>query len=111
MRPIVGSSHALWAVNGSSTTVTRWKVVSHSRSVWDSSSVSGLSSSSAGAASVTIGAARYQPNRARLYSGPAEVAFARMHPIERLRYVARAGDADAAVLVQEAAGALAGLGD
>jgi hypothetical protein len=34
-----------------------------------------------------------------------------VHPIERLRYVARAGDADAAVLVQEAAGALAGLGD
>ena len=34
-----------------------------------------------------------------------------VHPIERLRYVARAGDADAAVLVQEAAGALASLGD
>jgi hypothetical protein len=34
-----------------------------------------------------------------------------VHPIERLRYVARAGDADAAVLVQEAASALAGLGD
>jgi hypothetical protein len=34
-----------------------------------------------------------------------------VHPIERLRYVARAGDADAAVLVQEAAAALAGLGD
>jgi len=34
-----------------------------------------------------------------------------VHPIERLRYVARAGDADAVVLVQEAAGALAGLGD
>lgn len=34
-----------------------------------------------------------------------------MHPIERLRYVARAGDADAAVLVQESAAALAGLGE
>jgi hypothetical protein len=34
-----------------------------------------------------------------------------VHPIERLRYVARAGDVDAVVLVQESAGALAGLGD
>lgn len=34
-----------------------------------------------------------------------------MHPIERLRYVARAGDVDPAVLVQESAAALAGLGD
>jgi hypothetical protein len=34
-----------------------------------------------------------------------------VHPIERLRYVARAGDADPAVLVQESAAALAGLGD
>lgn len=34
-----------------------------------------------------------------------------MHPIERLRYVARAGAVDPAVLVQESAGALAGLGD
>ena len=34
-----------------------------------------------------------------------------MHPIERLRYVARAGDVDASVLVQESAAALAGLGD
>ena len=34
-----------------------------------------------------------------------------MHPIERLRYVARAGDADPALLVQESAAALAGLGD
>ncbi|MEA3020637.1 MAG: hypothetical protein QOI47_2161 [Actinomycetota bacterium] len=34
-----------------------------------------------------------------------------VHPIERLRWVARAGDVDAASLVQESAGALAGLGD
>jgi hypothetical protein len=34
-----------------------------------------------------------------------------VHPIERLRYVARAGSADPAVLVQESVGALAGLGD
>jgi hypothetical protein len=34
-----------------------------------------------------------------------------VHPIERLRYVARAGAVDPAVLVQESAGALAGLGD
>lgn len=34
-----------------------------------------------------------------------------VHPIERLRYVARAGDVDASVLVQESAAALAGLGD
>lgn len=34
-----------------------------------------------------------------------------MHPIERLRYVARAGAVDPAVLVQESAAALAGLGD
>ena len=34
-----------------------------------------------------------------------------MHPIERLRYVARAGAVDASVLVQESVGALAGLGD
>lgn len=34
-----------------------------------------------------------------------------VHPIERLRYVARAGDVDASVLVQESASALAGLGD
>ena len=34
-----------------------------------------------------------------------------VHPIERLRYVARAGDVDASVLVQESATALAGLGD
>jgi len=33
-----------------------------------------------------------------------------MHPIERLRYVARASGADQALLVQETAGALAGLG-
>jgi hypothetical protein len=39
------------------------------------------------------------------------VACAAVHPIERLRYVARAGDADPAVLVQESASALAGLGD
>src|SRR4051794_25377412 len=106
MRPIVGSSHALWAVKGSSTTVTRWKVVSHSRRVCGSSSVSGLSSSSAGAASVTIGAARYQRLRSRLYFAVAQVAFAAVHPIERLRYVARAGDADATMLVQETATAL-----
>jgi len=42
---------------------------------------------------------------------PPQVAFAAVHPIERLRYVARAGDADAAILVQESASALAGLGD
>ena len=34
-----------------------------------------------------------------------------VHPIERLRYVARASDADASLLVQESATALAGLGD
>lgn len=34
-----------------------------------------------------------------------------MHPIERLRYVARAGPVDHAVLVRETAGALAALGD
>jgi hypothetical protein len=34
-----------------------------------------------------------------------------VHPIERLRYVARAGAADPSVLVQESVGALAGLGD
>ena len=34
-----------------------------------------------------------------------------VHPIERLRYFARAGDVDPAVLVQESVGALAGLGD
>lgn len=34
-----------------------------------------------------------------------------MHPIERLRYVARAGAVDPAVLVQESVGALAGLDD
>ena len=34
-----------------------------------------------------------------------------MHPIERLRYVARAGAVDPAVLVQESAAALAGLDD
>lgn len=34
-----------------------------------------------------------------------------VHPIERLRYVARAGAVDPAVLVQESVGALAGLGD
>ena len=33
-----------------------------------------------------------------------------MHPIERLRYVARASGADQALLVRETAGALAGLG-
>jgi len=33
-----------------------------------------------------------------------------VHPIERLRYVARAGDADPRVLVEEAAGALAAFG-
>ena len=32
-----------------------------------------------------------------------------MHPIERLRYVARAGSVDQDVLVHETAGALAGL--
>ena len=36
---------------------------------------------------------------------------AEVHPIERLRYVARAGPADARVLVRETASALAGLGD
>ena len=41
----------------------------------------------------------------------AAVASGPVHPIERLRYVARAGDVDAAVLVQETASALAGLGD
>jgi len=34
-----------------------------------------------------------------------------VHPIERLRYVARAGAVDPAVLVQESVGALAGLGE
>ncbi|MGY9072554.1 MAG: hypothetical protein ACKVHU_06370 [Acidimicrobiales bacterium] len=34
-----------------------------------------------------------------------------MHPIERLRYVARAGDVDQALLVREAASALGSLGD
>lgn len=34
-----------------------------------------------------------------------------MHPIERLRYVARAGPVDHAVLVRETAGALAAMGD
>lgn len=34
-----------------------------------------------------------------------------MHPIERLRYVARAEGADPSTLVREAAGALAGFGD
>jgi hypothetical protein len=41
----------------------------------------------------------------------AAVACASVHPIERLRYVARAGDVDPAVLVQESASALGGLGD
>ena len=34
-----------------------------------------------------------------------------MHPIERLRYVARASGADQAVLVRETAGALAAFAD
>ena len=41
---------------------------------------------------------------ARCYTGP-------MHPIEQLRYVARAGGADAALLVQEAASALSVFGN
>ena len=42
--------------------------------------------------------------------GDAPVASGRMHPIERLRYVARSSGADQALLVRETAGALAGLG-
>src|SRR5690242_9427443 len=98
MRPTVGSSQALSGVNGSRATVTRWNVVSHSRSVW-ADPLSGVSSRSAGAASVTIGRARYQPPGSRPNLVGAAVACAAVHPIERLRYVARAGDVDPAMLV------------
>ena len=46
----------------------------------------------------------------RRRAGAAADIVASMHPIERLRYVARASGADQGLLVQETAGALASLG-
>src|SRR5438874_4139349 len=102
MRATVGRSHALSDVNGSSTAATRWNVVSQAgrgRAV----PLRGASSRSAGA-SVTTAA---QPSKRTVRHR----SFKVMHPIERLRYVARAGGVDQGELVREAAAALSGLSD
>src|SRR5215207_5670128 len=114
MRVAEGRSHALSAVYGSSTTNTRWNVVSH----W-SREASGPASVCRGrspGASVTMAPGRVTRAAARSGDGGAAPAADRryssaVHPIERLRYVARAGGVDSGELVREAAGALGGLGD
>ncbi len=97
IRAAVSRIHALSLVYGSRTTETRWNVVSHCSRVRPSP-WSGVSVRSIGGLLATAGDGSASGGRVR-----------QVHPIERLRYVARASDADPALVVRETAGALAGL--
>src|SRR5439155_8985431 len=93
----VSSSHALSDVNGSRIPSTRWNMPTQAVN-GRALPFSGASSRSAGASETTAAQGTAVP------SPP-------MHPIERLRYVARVGGVDQGELVREAASALSGLGD
>src|SRR5262245_41181947 len=108
MRPAVSRIHALSFVNGSSTTTQRWKLVSHSATV-RGSPCSGSSMRSAGGSVAIAGRKVADLRRARQIPGSRR-SVGLVHPIERLRYVARSSGAPMAVLVRETAGALGGLG-
>ena len=93
-------------VYGSSTTLARWNVVNHSLSPRASPS-SGASDSSSGSF-VATASDRSDPEAG--YPNHRSLAYRTdVHPIEHLRYVARARGADSASLVREAATALASL--
>src|SRR5262249_5344408 len=97
-RAATSRTHALSFVYGSTTTVSRWKTVSHSSTVRPSP-LSGVSVRSAGGSVTT----------AEEGSGSGG-SLRQMHPIGRLRYVARSSGASQALLVRETAAALSGLG-
>src|SRR5258708_31792266 len=97
MRPASSSSHALSYVYGSSATSASGNSVTQS-SIGRASPCSGVSSNSGGGSVAMTG------------GEPTAVASRIMHPIERLRYVARSSGASQVVLVRDTAGALAALG-
>ena len=97
-RAAVSRIHALSLVYGSTRTETRWNVVSHCSRVRPSPWI-GVRVRSSGGLLATAGEGSAGRGRVR-----------QVHPIERLRYVARSSGADPALVVRETAGALAGLG-
>src|SRR5215212_5910505 len=99
MRPVVSSSQELSHVNGSTTTNTRWNIVSHSSTV-RLSRPTGVRTRSRGGAVATGGEG----------TTAVQVPSNTVHPIERLRYVARASGVDQALLVRETASALGAFG-
>src|SRR5215213_1608825 len=100
-------THELSLVYGSRITLARWNVVSHCSS-GRGSEPSGASTRSAGSL-VATASDRSEPCRAGPQLPRWGVRFSCMHPIEHLRYVARARHVDASELVREAAVALGSL--
>ena len=106
IRTAVGSIHELSLVNGSSTTLARWNVVSQSL-MSRASAPRGRSDRSGGS---LIATACDRSDTDGEYPNQSVVAYrTHVHPIEHLRYVARAQGADASGLVRETAIAIGSL--